>query len=258
MTERGLEIGTYSILGDRSSQQDSFACEREGSILLATVCDGMGGMAGGDQASRVAVRVLADRLHQMVPADLDETPGWMSGAVRAADEEVFRLTDEKGNRLYAGSTCVSVMLENNRFHWSCVGDSRIYLKTGAGMRILTRMHNYQMRLDEKLRRGEISQADWKTESQRGEALISYLGIGGIPILDLSREPITLSQDDIIILCSDGLYKSLEDEQIAAVIEESGKNMELAAKRLCSEAYRLSRRKQDNTTVIAIRYNGAVI
>ena len=59
----------------------------------------------------------------------------------------------------------------------------------------------------------------------------------------------------LVLCSDGLYKAMDNEQIAAVIEESGENMDLAAKRLCLEALRLSRKKQDNTTVIVVRYVG---
>ena len=256
MKDRGLNIGSYSILGDRDIQQDSFLCKWAGPILMAAVCDGMGGMAGGETASRLAVDTLSEMLNTMTPSSLEESTEWMRAAFRMADERIAGLTDEEGNRLYAGSTCVTVMVEEDRFHWGCVGDSRIYLISGAGIQVLTRMHNYQMKLDEQLYTGRISQEKYQSESSRGEALVSYLGIGELPIIDTTRETIILSEGDIILLCSDGLYKSLEDEQIAAVVEESGGNMNLAAKRLCLEAKRLSAKKQDNTTVIAIRCYGS--
>ena len=82
-----------------------------------------------------------------------------------------------------------------------------------------------------------------------------MGIGGLPIIDTSQTPFQMEKDDVVVLCSDGLYKSLDDQQVQAIIEESGGNMQIAAQRLCDEALRLSVSKQDNTTVIAVRYCG---
>ena len=62
----------------------------------------------------------------------------------------------------------------------------------------------------------------------------------------------MNPDDVIIMCSDGLYKSLDDEQIQAILEESGNNVKIMSDRLVDTAYRLATGKQDNTTVIAIR------
>lgn len=56
---------------------------------------------------------------------------------------------------------------------------------------------------------------------------------------------------MLILCSDGLYKSLDEQQVQAIVEESGENVQIASKRLCEEALRLAVSKQDNTTVIVI-------
>ena len=74
------------------------------------------------------------------------------------------------------------------------------------------------------------------------------------MIDLSENLISWKEGDILILCSDGLYKALNNEQILAIIEESGGNMDIAAKRLCTEAHRLSKKKQDNTTVILLEYH----
>ena len=70
----------------------------------------------------------------------------------------------------------------------------------------------------------------------------------------SSQTILMNQGDIVILASDGLYKSLTAVQIQAIVEESGGNMSIAAERLCKEAQRLGECKQDNTTVIAVRYS----
>ena len=73
-------------------------------------------------------------------------------------------------------------------------------------------------------------------------------------MDSGSQVILMNQGDIVILASDGLYKSLTAVQIQAIVEESGGNMSIAAERLCKEAQRLGECKQDNTTVIAVRYS----
>ena len=111
-------------------------------------------------------------------------------------------------------------------------------------------------LEQLLNSGKITVEEAKKESMngRGEALISFLGIGGLPLVDSGSQAILMNQGDIVILASDGLYKGLTAVQIQAIVEESGGNMSIAAERLCKEAQRLGECKQDNTTVIAVRYS----
>lgn len=256
MKNKGLEIGMYSVLGDRASQQDAGVYKWNKTLMMAVVCDGMGGMEGGDQASKIGVETLADLMEKQPPSSVREADQWLMAAFSEADRRIAFLTDEAGNTIYAGSTVVAVIISDGWMQWGSVGDSSIYILRNGEITILTRMHNYNLQLEEMFRIGEIDEESKIRESVRGEALISYLGIGGIPLVDTSRLPISLQKEDVILLCSDGLYKALEDEQIQVIIEESGGNMDIAARRLCEEACRLSVRKQDNTTVIAIRYMGS--
>ncbi len=251
-----ISAGVCRIQGDRESQQDSFLLDHvpDRPMLIASVCDGMGGLTGGEQASGAAAKVLSEAFLKNPPDGCPAFSEWMQDVLITADQEVSALKDENGRPLKAGSTCVMVLSDEREFLWGCVGDSRIMLLRSGTLYTLTRMHNLFLHLNELLRTGQIDADEYQKHAPQGEALISYLGIGNLSLIDLSANLIPWQEGDILILCSDGLYKALEDEQILAIIEESGWNVEIASKRLCTEAHRLSKKKQDNTTVILLAYH----
>lgn len=257
MKNRLIETGSYTIVGDRKSQQDCMEFSETEDIVLAVVCDGMGGMSGGERASREAVDSIFESFAKDFERDEAMYTRWMNRAFVKADETVSGLTDPEGNILRGGSTGVIALIKENRFYWGSVGDSVIYFMDEQGIHTVTRMHNYNLRLEQMLNNGEISREEARAESERGqgEALISFIGVGGLPLIDTGVKPIPMKPGDVVILASDGLYKSLNTFQIQAIVEESGGNMSIAARRLCEEAYRLATGKQDNTTVIIMQCTG---
>ncbi len=258
MEKVSIEVRYCSLYGDRTSQQDSCRYVRQAGKILAAVCDGMGGMAGGEIASKTAISTLFERFDRDHSAiSLDNAPLWFGQVFKEADSCVSNLQDSSGAMMNGGSTIVAVYVQDGAFHWGSVGDSRIYHFSKGRLRTLTRSHNYNLKLDEMMRMGQITQQEKDAEGKRGEALISFLGIGNLQLWDTSVSAEALSRGDTIVLCSDGIYKSLNEEQIQAILEESGLDPQLMANRLCSSAVRiahLNQMKQDNTTVIVIYVN----
>ena len=106
-----------------------------------------------------------------------------------------------------------------------------------------------MRLDERLRLGMIDMDTYMLEEARAEALISFLGIGSSILIDTNSEPIELTYGDRIILCSDGLYKGIDDDAIEHIVMENQMYVEGLADKLIEEALCHSPSGMDNTTVI---------
>ena len=154
----------------------------------------------------------------------------------------------------AGSTIVSVAVRDRFLHWISVGDSRIYLYSNNKFAQLTKDHNYFSALEEGVACGEINAEQYEKEKIKGEALISYLGIGNLKLVDINQEPIELNKNDIVLLSSDGLYKTLESETIAAILNNFN-NINEAASALEQKCAKTAQKKnihRDNTTFAIIK------
>ncbi len=251
-----ISVEAYSIIGNRKTQQDYAGVLAEPDRVLAVLCDGMGGLSGGERASREAVNTLLKDYQTKRPSG-DFADFLCREAVRM-DAKVHGLKAADGNRLDAGTTIVSVVVgRDGTAEWMSVGDSRIYLLRGDDLKQLTRDQNYRTFLETSLRNGEITREHFDRESKgrMAEALTSYLGIGNIKKIGRSRRQIALKPGDQLLLCSDGLYKSLSSDQIKAMLTDNQIDARVSAKRLVDMALAKAVKKQDNTTVVLIQYYG---
>lgn len=246
-----------SAIGDRATQQDCMIIP-DGTLpqqllrergLLTIVCDGMGGMEGGERASRTCAEHLYKTFYGGMPVSPAE---FFRRRIPEADAAVSALKGEGGKPLHGGTTVVTTIVKDGRLYWASVGDSRIYLYRRGMLQQLTRDHNYFLTLMEKVRRGEISEIEAHTHPQK-EALISYVGMGEIDILDIEREGILLQPGDIAVLCSDGVYKALADNEISAVLETYAANPADLPAALVNTALAKTWMKHDNTTVAIVKY-----
>jgi protein phosphatase len=241
-------VAMSSILGTRDEQQDSAFYHSEDGCVFAVVCDGMGGLAEGQTASFVALEKLKELFFSKNKSE--SYPNFFLRAVDILDESILRLKSKDGGRLSAGTTVVSVVIDDDKLFWLSAGDSRLYLLRGREIVRVTRDHNYFLTLNQLKEENHIDQERYATECLKGDALISFIGMGGIQVMDINEKPFHLLQGDTILLTSDGLYKALPDEEILRIL--SGGNVEKALDDLIARSVACSTTFQDNTTCVVIR------
>ena len=210
-----INMGISSILGTRKNQQDTVFGAVDGNRAIAVVCDGMGGMNGGELASQTAATILIDDYYNTTITDMRE---FFQKEAKKMDQAVNNLKNEDGRPLNGGTTVVAVVIENNKMYFLSVGDSKIYILRDNEILAVNREHNYRLSLDEKLKKGQITKEQYIAEEDQAEALISYLGMGNVSLMDINNEPFILQENDIVLLCSDGLYKRLPDKDIMQIIQ----------------------------------------
>lgn len=250
-----FEIGASSIIGTRGYQQDYAYFYTDSDEVLAIVCDGMGGLEGGERASRTAVEQMVREFHSV--QKLDNAAMFFKQTAQHMDQAVCALKGEDGKPLHAGTTLVAVYCKGSQMYWVSVGDSRIYLLRDNEIMTINREHNYRLQLKMQLDAGLIDWEFYQKEEKtpKAEALISFIGMDGVKYIDVNMNPIELQRGDIIMLCSDGIYKSLSDSQVCAMIRDNDLDMNIAADRTTAMALRYGVRGQDNTTVILLSYQG---
>ncbi len=250
-----VNVGKSSVIGRRDSQQDAiktdgdyvFAEEGRG---IAVLCDGMGGLSGGEKASNLCVDLVHKLYHEM--AQNGDIALFYSRAISQADEGVVALRDENGNPLRAGTTMISVVIDDGKLHWASVGDSRIYIQRRNEILQLTKDHNLLMLLNEKVKNGQMTQEEANRDPKR-EALISYIGINGVRYVSRNRVPLELEPGDHIILCSDGLYRSVGEQEMLQIVQCFAGDMDSAAEAMTQLAMSKGNRHQDNTSVVILEF-----
>ena len=253
----------------RGNNEDNFFCngrylneaDRETPVLYEDNCgdglqfyavfDGMGGEALGEEASLIGAQALGKyqgMLGEMAYHDLDK---YITMYVNEACGLIRdRVAQTGGHRI--GTTVALLCLEGSRAHCYNIGDSRIYLIRDNEMAGITVDHNYSMLLNQKVKKGVITKEEADSHPKR-EALISYIGMGGVKYIDVNPNPFKLENGDYIVICSDGLYRSLEETEMKNIILSSQLDVSGTANELISRAICKQKKNQDNTTVVLIKY-----
>ena len=246
-----------SSVGNRNYQQDALYVSESKVLsankkirLLAVVCDGMGGMADGGKASRTAIQMMVQGFKNIEKAPQVNIPAFFQQGIYAIDQVVSAFPKENGRG--SGTTMVACIVEDNKLYWASVGDSRIYIIRNHQMQQVTRDHNYWLRLQEKVAAGQMTMEEAMAQRHK-EALISYLGMGNVSLMDINTEPFTMQYGDMIMLCSDGITKTLPDAQIKKIILADEVRPAQKAEALVEAATHANSHSQDNTSVVLVHY-----
>lgn len=224
-----------SIAGERPYQEDSVLVQAltDGRILVA-VADGMGGHAAGEVASALALETLVKALEDGIGIDR---------AVELANREVHDKAKDPGKH-GMGTTLTAALVEDGEYMIANVGDSRGYLLSDAGIKQITEDHSF---VAEAMKRGQ-SEAEAMDTPYR-DALTRSIGTSADVQVDVFG-PFPVENDTALLLCSDGLYKTLDDGELQRIYVESG-SPRGAAQALVHAA--LENGSDDNITVAIAEY-----
>lgn len=174
---------------------------------LAIVADGMGGYEGGQEASRLAVETVRDLYDRDFSGDPKTT---LVTAFQTAHDNIQRFAFEHPEFQGMGTTCTAVAIVGGQLWFAHVGDSRLYMVRGNSISRLTRDHSYVGRLVET---GMVRSEDAESHPQR-HILTAALGSGPEVIPDVSEQALALEEGDLLILCTDGLWSLVADQELA--------------------------------------------
>ena len=241
----------YSTQGDRDDQQDSAGYLIGDKASLVVICDGMGGHRGGKLASSIGIKSMISAFEG--EEEKENVQDLFLQTVKEIDQTISDLKDEEDKPLQAGTTMVSVYICERTISWVSVGDSRLYLVRGEEMVQITKDHTYALALRENQEAGLISDSFYAQQYSSADALISFLGVDGLPVIDSNVEPFALRSGDRLLLMSDGLYKYVSDESMHRILARC-KDADEAVRAMDCEAERGAEKKRilrDNMTVAII-------
>ena len=234
MSQRFFASGRSEVGLHRTGNEDSALIN---GVLIA-VADGMGGHAGGEVASKVAITTLAQVLpllnnNEMDPESLED---FLLSALLDVDDEI-KLTAEADDCLSGmGTTLTSIALYREKAYVLHIGDSRAYRLRGKEFTQLTKDHSV---VQELIDAGTISEAEAATHPQRSVLTNVLMGHGNITPLLIEHD---VKAGDKFLLCSDGLNNVVSNLEIHKLMSE-----EDAIAKLISLTY--ERGAPDNVTVI---------
>lgn len=246
-----IKVGKLHAQGARDYQQDCFAVSDPALIrshgLLAIVADGMGGLEDGGKVSMAAVETILGAFPYLSP---DEPERQLLELTRQAVQQVNRMLGDEGMRK-SGSTLAMGLLKDKCFSFLSMGDSHIYLLRDGALLLLNREHSFRGELALRAVNGEISIQEAYAD-ERGEGLVSFIGMGPVKYIDMPAEPVAVRPGDKLVLMSDGVYNALEPEELCAALEGDA---EEAASRLNELIAAKGYVNQDNYTGIILQCLG---
>ena len=236
-----FSVFQVSRKGGRAKNEDrmGYCYTRESGIFI--LADGMGGHPEGEVAAQLALQTISALYQKEARPQIANTTEFLSIALMAAHHQIIRYASEKGMLDTPRTTLVACILQGSGATWVHCGDSRLYVVRDAGMLTRTRDHSY---LEQQ---GALSA---KIAHINRNILFTCLGSPTKPVFDVMG-PVMLQHGDKLLLCSDGLWGSLSDEEI--VKQLASKGVSDAVPDLVESALRAGGEHCDNVTVLAMEW-----
>jgi PPM family protein phosphatase len=196
----------------RTTNEDAYGYCLDAGVFA--VCDGMGGAAAGEVASRLAVDTLIERLCAVTSRE--DRRKTLEDSIAAANRLVYAQATQDASLQGMGTTLVAVAIQDDHALIGHVGDSRCYLFRAGS---LTRQTNDHSLVDEQVRLGHMTQDDAERSPLRN---VITRAIGTQTSVDADITELALEPGDTLLLCSDGLTREVPEARIASILQHDGK------------------------------------
>jgi protein phosphatase len=237
----------------RTNNEDNFGFDARYGIFV--VCDGMGGQAAGEVASKIGVDSMLNYFRSsngaqppaQSVAGVSERARRLGEAIQAANLEVYKAShgaaEHAAEHAGMGSTIAAVLVQDNFLSVGHVGDSRVYLLRHGEIQQLTNDHSLVM---EQVRRGLMTlQEAEKSEIQN----IILRALGSEEVVEPDLDDMVALPDDILLLASDGLTKLVKDDRLLGIVRQAP-SLEAACESLVQAARQHG--GDDNITCLLLR------
>jgi serine/threonine protein phosphatase PrpC len=244
-----MQFSVYQVSrkGSRDKNEDRMGyCYTRDAGLFA-LADGMGGHPEGEVASQLALSTLAALFQREARPVLADPLRFLQEAIMTGHHQLLRYATERSLLDTPRTTLVACLIQGNAAYWAHCGDSRLYLVRGDKLVARTRDHSYS-ELQETL----VHVMPLGDRVNRN-VLFTCLGSPGKPVVDTAG-PLLVQPGDRLMLCSDGLWSSLDDTVITEVLAHQ--LISDAVPELVERALRVAGDKSDNVTVLAVEWEGA--
>ena len=244
-------IDQDSRQGGRANNEDRTTYCYSRDALLMVVADGMGGHHYGEIAAQIAVQTFADAFQEAAQPRLADPFGFLQQNMNRAHLAILDYVERHQMSESPRTTCVACLVQDSIAYWAHVGDSRLYLMRNGRVMVQTKDHSRIRLLVEE---GLITEQQASSHPDRNK-IYSCLGSPSSPEIDLSRKT-PLERDDILLLCTDGLWGELPGTDMARTLQ--GANIVHAVPQLLSQAETKGGQHVDNLSVVAVRWEDTYI
>ena len=236
-----FSVFQVSRKGGREKNEDrmGYCYTRESGLFV--LADGMGGHPEGEVAAQIALQTVSALYQKEARPLIKDVTEFLATALMAAHHQVIRYASEKGMLDTPRTTFVAGIVQGGAAHWIHCGDSRLYMVRDGQLVTRTRDHSYL----EQHAAGII-----RLDKLNRNILFTCLGSPTKPVFDVAG-PIALQQGDRIMLCSDGLWGTLSDEEIAHHMSKG--SVSHSVPDMVELALRNGGEHSDNVTVIAMEW-----
>ncbi len=223
----------------RSRNEDSYACVPEQNLWV--VADGMGGHDSGDFASHTITEQAQKFIQQQT---LDSSLLILEENLLHSNEIIRLKADKLGKNITIGSTVACLYMWRNLAFILWAGDSRIYRYRDHTLQRLSEDHSY---VEELVKMGKIqpSEAD---SHPAANVVLNAIGIDSGVVIDI--EYFEIKNNDLFILCSDGLYKDLSEQTITTILQNNESPIDELNHELIKAALDVA--GSDNCTVVLVK------